>query len=115
MYLKHNEEKSVVAERFSRTLITKIYKPMTVVSKNVYINKLDEVVDKYNITYYRTTKIKLAGVKLDTYIFFDIEKNDKDPKFKVGDHVRILKRRKCFCKRILHQIGLKKCTVHLSH
>lgn len=51
---------------------------MAAVSKNVYINKLDEIVDKYNNTHHRTTKMKLAGVKVDTYIDFDIE-NDKGP------------------------------------
>ena len=53
MYSIHNEGKSVVAERFIRTLKTKIYKYMTSVSKNVYINKLDDIVDEYNNTYYR--------------------------------------------------------------
>ena len=50
MYSKHNEGKSVVAERFIRTLKTKIYKHMTSVSKNVYINKLGDTVDEYNNT-----------------------------------------------------------------
>ena len=53
MYSIHNEGKSVVAERFIRTLKTKIYKYMTSVSKNVYINKLDDIVGEYNNTYYR--------------------------------------------------------------
>ena len=48
MYLTHDEEKSFAAERFSRAVISKIYKTMAVVSKIVYIDKLDEVVDKYN-------------------------------------------------------------------
>ena len=51
MYLIHNEGKSVVAERFITTLKTKIYKYMTSVSKNVYINKLDDIVNEYNNTY----------------------------------------------------------------
>ena len=51
MYSIHNQGKSVVAERFIRTLKTKIYKYMTLVSKNVYINKLDDIVDEYNNTY----------------------------------------------------------------
>ena len=51
MYSIHNEGKSVVAERFIRTLKTKIYKCMTSVSKNVYIDKLDDIVDEYNNTY----------------------------------------------------------------
>ena len=49
MYSKHNEEKSVVAERFIRTLQNKIYKHITSVSKDVYIDKLDEIVNEYNI------------------------------------------------------------------
>ena len=51
MYSTHNEGKSVVAERFIRTLKNKIYKHMTAVSKNVYIDKLDDIVNKYNSTY----------------------------------------------------------------
>ena len=54
LYLTHNEEKSVVTERFIRTLKTKIYKYMTSVSKNVYTNKLDDIVNEYNNTYHRT-------------------------------------------------------------
>ena len=57
MYSIHDEGKSVVAERFIRTLRTKIYKYMTSVSKNVYINKLNDIVDEYNNTYHRTIKI----------------------------------------------------------
>ena len=52
MCLIHNERKSVIAERFIRTLKTKIYKYMTLVSKNVYINKLDDIVSEYNNTYH---------------------------------------------------------------
>ena len=58
MYSIHNEGKSVVAERFIRTLKTKIYKYMTSVSKNVYIDKADDIVDEYNNTYHRTIKMK---------------------------------------------------------
>ena len=89
MYSIHNEGKSVAAETFIRTLKTKIYKYMTPVSKNVYINKLDDIVDDYNNTYHRTIKMKPADVKDNTYIDFKKDVNDKDPKFKVGDHVRI--------------------------
>ena len=70
MYSIHNEGKSVVAERFIRTLKTKIYKYMTSVSKNVYINKLDDIVGEYNNTYHRTTKMKPVDVKDNTYIDF---------------------------------------------
>ena len=52
MYSTHNDGKSFIAERFIRTLKNKIYKYMTSVSKNVYIDKLDDIVDKYNSTYH---------------------------------------------------------------
>ena len=58
MYSKYNEEKSVVAERFIRTLKNKIYKHMTVVSKKVYFDVLDATVNKYNNAYHRTIKMK---------------------------------------------------------
>ena len=91
MYSIHNDGKSVVAERFITTLNTKVYKYMTSVSKNVYIDKLDDIVDEYNNTYHRTIKMKPVDVKDNTYIDFNKEVNDKDPKFNVGDHVRISK------------------------
>ena len=55
MYSIHNGGKSVVAKKFIRTLKTKIYKYMTSVSKNVYLNKLDDIVNEYNNTYHRTS------------------------------------------------------------
>ena len=58
MYSTHSEGKSVVAERFIRTLKNKIYKYMTSISKNVYIDKLDDIVNEYNTTYHRTIKMK---------------------------------------------------------
>ena len=58
MYSTHNEGKSVVAERFIRALEGKIYKFMSSISKNVYIDKLDDIVDKYNNTYHTTIKMK---------------------------------------------------------
>ena len=91
MYSTHNEGKSVVAERFIRTLKSKIYKYMTSISKNVYIDKLDDIVDEYNNTYHTTINMKPIDVKDNTYINADKEINNKDPKFKVGDHVRISK------------------------
>ena len=63
MYSVHNEGKSVVAERFIRTLKNKFYKYVTSISKNVYIDKLDDIVNKYNNTYHRTIKLKPADVK----------------------------------------------------
>ena len=80
MYSPHNERKSVVAGRFIRTLKNKIYKYMNLISKNVY-NKC--VVNKHNNTY-STIKMKPVDVHLCTYINFDVEKNDKDPKFKLA-------------------------------
>ena len=74
---------------FIRTLKTKIYKYMTSVSQNVYIDKLDDIVGEYNNNpYHRTIKMKPDDVEDNTYIDFKKEVNDKDPKFKVGDHVR---------------------------
>ena len=63
LYSIHNEGRSVVAERFIRTLKTKIYKYMTSVSRNVYIHKLDDKVGAYNNTYHRTIKMKPVDVK----------------------------------------------------
>ena len=68
MYLINNEGKLVVAERFIRTLKTKIYKYMTSVSKNVYIDKLDDMVDEDNNTYHKTIKMKSVNLKDNTYI-----------------------------------------------
>ena len=68
MYSTHNEQNSVVAERLIRTLKSKIYKYMTSISKNVYIDKLDDIVDEYNNTYHTTIKMKLIDVKDNTYI-----------------------------------------------
>ena len=97
MYSTHNEGKSVVAERFLRTLKSKIYKHMTSISKNVYIDKLDDILDEYNNAYHTTVKMKLIDVKDNTYINTDKEINNKDHKFKVGDHVRISKYKNIFC------------------
>ena len=98
MYSTNNEGKSVVAERFIRTLKSKIYKYMTSISKNVYIDKLDDIVDKYNNTYHSTIKMKPINVKDNTYINTAKEINNKDPKFKVGDRVRISKYKNIFAK-----------------
>ena len=97
-YSIHNEAKSVIAERFIRTLKTKIYKYMTSISKNEYIDKLDDTVNEYSNMHHRTIKMKPVDVKDNTYIDFQKEVNDKDPKFKVGDHVRISKYKNIFAK-----------------
>ena len=79
MYWIHNEGKSVVAERFIRALKIEIYKYMTFVLKNVYIDKLDNIVDEYNNTHHRTIKMKPVDVKDNTYFDYEKELNDKDP------------------------------------
>ena len=93
----NNEGKFVVAERFIGISKTKIYRYMTSVSKNVYSDKLDDIVNRYNNTY-RTIKMKPVDGKDNTYIDFGKESNDKDPKFKVGDHVSISKYKNIFAK-----------------
>ena len=98
MYSTNNEGKSVVAERFIRTLKSKIFKYMTSISKNVYIDKLNAIVNKYNNTYHTTIKMKPIDVKDNTYINTNKEINYKDSKFKVGDYVRISKYKNMFAK-----------------
>ena len=96
MYSTHNEGKSVVTERFIRTIKNKIYKHMTSISKNVYIDKLVDIVNEYNNTKHRTTKMEPTEFKDNTYIDFGKEVNDNDPKFKVGDNVRTSKYKNIF-------------------
>ena len=98
MYSTNNEGKSVVAERFIRTLKSKIYKYMTSISKNVYIDKLNAIVNKYTNTYHSMIKMKPIDVKDNTYINTNKEINYKDPKFKAGDYVRISKYKNIFAK-----------------
>ena len=68
MYSPNNEGKSVVAERFIRTLKSKIYKYMTSISKKMYIDRLNAIVNKYNNTYHTTIRMKPIDVKDNTYI-----------------------------------------------
>ena len=68
-------------------------------SKYVYIDKLNDVVNEYNNAYDRTMKLKPVDVKDNTYIDFRKEDHDKDPKFKVGDHVRMSKYKNIFAQR----------------
>ena len=89
MYSNHNKGKSVVAERFIRTLRNKIYKYITSISKDLYIDKLDDIVNNYNNTCHKTIKIKHVGVKPSIYIDSSKDFNDKDRKFKIDDIVRI--------------------------
>ena len=71
---------------------------MTSISKNVYIDKLDDIVNEYNNTYHETIKMKPLNVRDNTYINFGKEVNDKDPKFQAGDHVKISKYKNVFAK-----------------
>ena len=64
---------------------------MTAISKNVYFDVLDDIVSKYNNTYYKTIKMKPIDVADNSFVEYNEESNKKDPKFKVGDHVRISK------------------------
>ena len=98
MYSTNNEGKSVIAERFIRTLKNKIYKYMTSISKNVYIDKLDDIVNKYNNTYHSTIKMKPVDVKSNTYIDSSKEINDEDPKCKISDIVKISKYKSIFAR-----------------
>ena len=98
MYSTYNEGKSVVAERSIRTLKNKIYKHVTAISKNVYFDVLNDIVDEYNNTHHKTIKMKPINVKSDSFAEYNEESNEKDPKFKVGDHVRISKYKNIFAK-----------------
>ena len=108
MYSTHNEGKSVVAKRFIKTLKNKIYKHLTAVSKSDYFNVLNDIVDKCNNTYHKPIKMKPVVVKNDSFAEYNEESNEKDPKFKVGDHVRISKCKNIFA-IILLQTEVKKC------
>ena len=104
MYSTHNEGKSVAAERFIKTLKNKIYKHISAISKNVYFDVLDYIVDEYNNICHRTIKLKLIDVRSDSFAEYSEEVNAKYPKFKIGDHVRI----KTFLLKVIFQIGQKK-------
>ena len=98
MYSSHNEGKSVVDERFIRALKTKIYKYVTSIPKNAYLDKLDDIVNKYNNIYHKIIKMKPVNVKDNTYNDFDKQINKKDSKFKDADHVILLKYKKKIAK-----------------
>ena len=98
MHPTYNEGKSVVAERFIRTLKNKIFKHMTVISKNVYFDVLDDIVNKYNNTIHKTIKMKAIDVTDGFYAVYNENFNKKDPKFKVGVNVRISKYKNIFVK-----------------
>ena len=98
MYSIYNEGKSVVAERFIRTLKYKLYKHMTATGKNVYYDVLDDIVNEFNNTKHNTIKLKPKEVR-DNYkrVYID-EHNKKRSRFKVGDRVRISKFKNIFAK-----------------
>ena len=98
MYSTYNEGKSVVAEKFVRTLKNKIFKHMTVFSKNIYFDVLDDIVNKYNNTAPSTRNMKPIDVTADSYAGYYEHFNKKDPKFKVGNRVRISKCKSIFSK-----------------
>ena len=91
MYSTFNEGKSVVVERFIKTLKNKLYKHMTATGKNVYYDVLDDVVDKYNNTQHNNIKMKPKDVKNDNNRVYIDEHNKKSTKFNVDDRVRISK------------------------
>ena len=98
MYSPYNEGESVVAERFIKTLKNKIFKHMTAISKHVYFDVLDDIIDKYNNTVHRTIKMKPTEVMDDYYAEYNKIAIKKNHKFKVGDHVRISKYKNIFAK-----------------
>ena len=98
MYSTYNEWKSIVAETFIRTFKNMIYKHMTAVSKNVYFDVLDYIVDKYHNTYHKIIKMKHANVKSYSYTEYNVDSNDDYPRFKVGNHVGISKYKNIFSK-----------------
>ena len=98
MYSTFNQGKSVVAERFIRTLKNKMFKHITAISKNVYVDVLDDIINKYNNKVHRTIKMKPIDVTSDSYAEYNEDSNKSNPKFKVGDHVRISKYKNIFAK-----------------
>ena len=98
MYSTYNEGKSVVGERFIRTLKNKVFKYMTAISKKVYFDMLDDIVDKYNNTLHKIIEMKPIDVTDDFYAEYNEDFNKADSKFKVGDQVRISKYKNIFAK-----------------
>ena len=79
MYSTHNEGRTVVAERFIRTSKSKIYKYISSIPKNVYIDKIDDIITQYNNTYHSTIKMQPVGVKSDTYVYSSKDINEGNP------------------------------------
>ena len=89
MYSAYNEGKCVLAERFIRMLKNEIFKHMPAVSKNVYFDVLDNIVNKYNKAVQKSIKMRPLEVTSDSYAEYNEHSNEKDPKCKVGDHAKI--------------------------
>ena len=98
MYSTFNEGKSVVTERFIRTLKNNLYEHMTATGKNVYYDVLDDIVNEYNNTKHTTMKMKPKDGKNDNKRVYIDEHNKKDSRFNVGDRVRISKFKNIFAK-----------------
>ena len=98
MYSTHNEGKFVVVQRFIRTLKNKTFKYITSMPKNLYIDKLDDIVSEYNNRYHRKIKMNPIDATSSNYIEHNVNSNDKDPKFQDSDHVRISKYKNIFAK-----------------
>ena len=108
IYSMHNTGKSVIAERFIRTLKNKIYKRMTSILKNVYIDNLEDIVNKYNNTYHSIIKMKPVDVKWETYI--DSSKKKLIIKILNSKLVILVEYQniKTFLQKVMFQFGLKK-------
>ena len=98
MYSTYYKGKSVVADRFIRTLKNIIFKHMTAISRNVYLDVLDDIVDIYNNTVHKTIKTKPVDVTDHCCTEYNENSNKKDAKFKVSDHVRLSKHKNIFAK-----------------
>ena len=101
MYSTHNKEKSVVDERFIKILMCKLNKYMTSISTNMYIDRLDYIVNKYNNIYQNRMKMKLnkpVDVRFNTYFGFNKENTYKHPNLDADNHVRISKEKNTFPK-----------------
>ena len=101
MYSTYNEGKSVIAERLIKTLKNEIYKCMIIIGKNVYFNVFDDIVTDYNNTIHSSIKMKPKDVKDNNLTEYIEEFNKKNPKFKIGDYVRISKYKNTFSKGFL--------------
>ena len=104
LYTTENEEKASVVERWNRTIKTRMWKYFTANNTKNYINKLDELIERYNNTYHRSIGCTPSQARQPAYyqqVFENlyakrIQERKLPPKFKVGDYVRIIKKKKTF-------------------